>query len=489
MAAIRKQREKLRIEDTKRDADAIRERCKDFGEFVRAAWPILEPETKLEWNWHLDAIIDHLAAITFGQMTPRLIINISPGSSKSLIVSVFWHAWMWGPCEMAAKRVVSTSFDIAVAKRDSRKARDLMLSEWYQTLWPTEFVRSAEDSFANRATGSREAVAFASLMGKRGDVLIIDDPHSLDGAESEVERTKNVRRFVEGGQSRVNDRVNSAIVIVMQRLHMDDLSGAVLARDLGYEHLMIPMRYEPERAHTTAIGWSDPRKRDGELMDPKRVPEKEVEKEERSEYSFAGQYQQRPAPREGGMFKVDLITRVNNAPAGGKWVRGWDIAGSVRKTSPFTVGAMIVAFPNGDIYITDVKRKRAKIGAAEDLIIDTATDDGVHVLESIPQDPGSAGLSQKNHLAGKLAGLQFRFSTESGKKEDRAIPLASQVDAGKVFMVIGDWNHELIEEMRNFPNGSFKDQVDALSRAYGEVVQKRGPRLGLAGPQVGRRDD
>lgn len=462
------------VRRTRENAENIRARCATLAGFMREAWKVLEPSTPLVWSWHLDAICLHLEAITFGKMTPRLIINIPPGSSKSLIVSVLWHAWMWGPCGMAGKRFVSTSFDVAIATRDARKARDLMLSDWYQTLWPLEFTRRAEDNFANVDMGSREAVAFASLMGKRGDALIIDDPHSLDGAESEKDRDKNVRRFVEGGQSRVNDRVNSAIVIVMQRLHMDDLSGAVLSRNLGYEHLMIPMRYEAERTVVTQIGWKDPRHFEGELMDPQRVPESEVEKEERSEYSFAGQYQQRPAPREGGLFKADKIEVVEAVPAGAHTVRGWDLAGSTRKTSAYTVGLKMSRL-GGIIYIEDVRRKRATPNEVESLVKQTAIDDGTMILQDLPQDPGQAGKAQKMRYAELLAGHLISITVESGKKEDRALPLASQVEAGMVRMVRGPWNAALLDEFRNFPNGTFKDQVDAASRAFAALL--RGDQL------------
>lgn len=458
---------------TRDNAETIRAECKSLAGFVRRAWEVLEPSTPLVWGWHLDAMCLHLEAITFGRMTPRLIINISPGSSKSLIVSVMWHAWMWGPCGMAGKRVVSTSFDVAVAKRDSRKARDLMLSDWYQTLWPTTFTRQAEDNFANVDMGSREAVAFSSLMGKRGDALIIDDPHSLDGAESEVERTKNVRRFVEGGQSRVNDRVNSAIVIVMQRLHMDDLSGAVLARNLGYEHLMIPMRYEAERSIVTQIGWKDPRTFEGELMDPARVPEAEVQKEEQSEYSFAGQYQQRPAPREGGMFKVEKIEIVDIVPANALTARGWDLAGSTRKTSAYTVGVRM-SRKNGLIYIEDVIRVRKSPGEVETLIHETAKADGFSIVQDLPQDPAQAGLAQKLRFAELLAGYLVSITPEKGKKEDRALAFASQVDLGMVRLRRGPWNAAFIDELRNFPNGTFKDQVDAAARAFARILRGDG---------------
>lgn len=477
---VRDHRAKLLLDRVRRDSDEIRARCATFAGFVKEAWPILEPATPLVWSWHMDALCEHLEALATGRMTPRLIINVPPGSSKSLLASVFLHAWIWGPRGQPGKRYVGTSFRAEIATRDSRKARDLMMSEWYQALWPIEFTRTGEGNFANTAMGSRLAVAFSSLMGERGDILGIDDPHSLDGAESETERNKNVRRFVEGGQSRINDRVNSIILIIMQRLHMEDLTGAVLARNLGYEHLMIPMRYEPERSVVTSIGWKDPRTFDGELMDPKRVPESEVRKEEESEYSFAGQYQQRPAPREGGRFKVDNIQKVQSVPLGAKRVRGWDIAGSTRKKSPYTAGARL-AYVDGIIYIEDMRRARLEIDQAEALIVNTCHEDGLSVRQSLPQDPGQAGKAQKHHLSNRLLGLDFSFSPETGTKEDRAIPLASMVNSGQVRMVVGPWNAACEDEMRNFPNGTYKDQVDALSRAFSEMAKFMNPNK----PSVG----
>lgn len=490
-SAIRSARDQIRaeksrrlLERTRQDADAIRERCKSFAGFVREAWPVLEPATPLVWNWHLDAQCEHAEAITFGQMEPRLVVNVPPGSSKSTIWSVMWQAWEWGPCGMSAMRFLSTSFELGNVTRDTRKTRDLILSEWYQTLWPMPLIRAGETSFANEHTGSREGVAFASLTAKRGDRLAIDDPHSLDGAESEPERDKATRRFIEGGQNRLNDQTRSAILVVMQRLHERDLTGVVLARDLGFVHLMIPMEFEPERSFMTPIGWKDPRTADGELLDPRRFPRQAVDRlKDGNEYAWAGQYQQRPAPREGGMFKVDKIEIVSHSQAGGHVVRGWDLAGSKRKTSAWTVGARLRRV-GGITYIEEVQRKRASPNEVEQMVKAAAIDDTIAVLQSLPQDPGQAGLAQKMRFAELLADLQFRITPESGAKEDRALPLASAIEAGMVKLVAGPWNAAFLDELRNFPAGQFKDQVDACTRAYQELLRLGGPSIQIGAPII-----
>lgn len=486
LSQIRAERARRLLEVVARDADQIRYQCRTFAGFARLAWPILEPANPLIWNWHLDAICEHLEAITFGRMEPRLLVNVSPGSSKSMLISVLWQAWEWGPCAMASMRFLSTSFELGNVTRDTRKTRDLIMSDWYQALWPEiDLVRSGETSFANSQTGTREGVPFASLTAKRGDRLVIDDPHSLDGAESDTERDKATRRYIEGGQNRLNDQTRSAIVIVMQRLHENDLSGVVLSRDLGFVHLLIPMEYESARSIVTPIGWKDPRTQEGELMDAKRMPRLAVERLKLgNDYGYNGQYQQRPAPREGGMFKADMIEVVASAPAGGIIVRGWDFAGSKRKSSAWTVGLRMRRV-GGLIYIEDVRRKRASPNEVEQMVLGATKDDGLAVLQSLPQDPGQAGLAQKMNYAELLAGWNFRVTTEQGEKQDRAIPFAAQVEAGMVKLVRGQWNSAYLDELRNFPAGSFKDQVDASSRAFMEVLRQGDAGDQVSGPIIG----
>lgn len=475
---VRARRAELVRERTARDADQIRERCKTLAGFVREAWKVLEPATPLVWNWHLDAMCAHLEAITWGQMEPRLVVNVPPGSSKSTICSIMWQAWEWGPCGLSSMRYLSTSFELGNVTRDTRKTRDLILSEWFQTLWPMPLPRAGETSFANEHTGTREGVAFASLTAKRGDRLVIDDPHSLDGAESEVERDKATRRFIEGGQNRLNDQTKSAIVIVMQRLHERDLTGVVLSRDLGFVHLMIPMEFEPSRATVTAIGWKDPRSYDGELMDPKRMPRLAVDRlKDGNEYAYAGQYQQRPAPREGGIIKADKIEIVELAPAGGRTVSGWDLAASKGDKSPYTVRVKMKRV-DGNYYILHVDRRRTNPTEQRKMVGDVVAADHVEnpaTFQSLPKDPGQAGKTQAWDFADQLAGYVFEVTPEQGDKETRALPFAAQVGAGRVFMVKGDWNEPYKDELRGFPTGQYKDQVDATSRAF--MVLVRGDNL------------
>lgn len=451
--------------------------------FVREAWHVLEPNAVYRHNWHIDAICDHLEAVTDGRIN-RLLINVPPGSMKSLLVSVLWPAWEWGPKGLRSMRYLSTAFNDGPVNRDTRKTRDLILSDWFQSLWPeVQLVRKGETSFSNTATGTREGVAFGSLTSQRGDRLIIDDPHSTETAESPVEREATTRKFREGALNRLNDQERSAIVVIMQRLHEDDISGVILKLKMPFVHLMLPMRFEPERQCATVIGFVDPRSADGELLDPNRMPRDTLDKLEQgmTEYAVAGQNQQRPSPREGGTFKRHWFDFVPAVPAGAQRCRGWDLAASKKKagssTGPAFTAGVKLALANGVYYVEHAVRERGSPAEVDRLIKNTAQADGHGVKISIPQDPGQAAKGQVLAFAQLLAGFNVRFSPETGDKTQRADPVSAQAEVGNVKIVrTGDpakdaWIDPFLEEITLFPTGTYKDQTDALSRAFGELLK------------------
>lgn len=435
---------------------------------------MLEPNAVYVHNWHIEAICAHLEAVTDGRLN-RLLINVPPGSMKSLLCSVFWPAWEWGPKGLRSLRYLTTAFNDIPVKRDTRKTRDLILSEWFRSLWPeVELTRTAEMSFANSETGTREGVAFGSLTSQRGDRLIIDDPHSTDKSESAVERANTTRRFREGAVNRLNDQEKSTIVVIMQRLHEDDVSGTILKLAMGYTHLCLPMEFEAERQCVTPIGFRDPRVTDGDLLDPLRFPRDVLDglKRDMTAYSIAGQYQQRPAPREGGMFKrhwfADKI--IGSAPAGTKWVRHWDLAATAKKTAARTAGVKLGKTPDGRYVVGHVVKIQEEGNAVRQLIKAMAETDGKDCMVSLPQDPGQAGKVQASDMIAMLAGYIARAEPESGDKVTRAEPFASQCEAGNVYLVKGEWNESYLDELCLFPGATFKDQVDASSGAFARLM-------------------
>lgn len=463
-----------------------------LADFIKTFWPVLEPVVKLKWGWAMDAMCEHLEAVSNNQID-NLKMNVPPGMLKSLMTSVFWPSWEWGPRKMPHLRYVLTSYKEGLAKRDNMKARRLIKSDKFRQMFGDEFDISKSEvdtqrEFHTDATGFRFCVgAQGGVTGYRGDRIIIDDPHSVKGGESEADRHSTVMWFSEELYNRVNDPETAKRVLIMQRIHESDVSGHI-DETLGddWVSLVLPMRFEEDRRCHTVIGFTDPREKDGDLLFPERFTENGVDKLELGmmsfggEYAVAGQMQQRPAPRGGGMFKISKLHYCDVAPAGGKPCRGWDLAGSIKKNSPYTAGVQ-GKLVGGNLYIMNVARFRKAIYDAEASIVGICRDDTRVTRQSLPQDPGQAGLSQVNNLSEKLIGLDFLFTPESGAKEDRAIPFASYVNAGKVYLVKGDWNKQFVAELSTFPRGNFKDQVDGASRMFTElqrmpVRSSKGPR-------------
>lgn len=455
--------------------------ARSFAEFVQRAWHVVEPATPLKWDWVLDAMCDHLEAVTYGEIL-RLLMNVPPGTMKSKMCGVFWPAWEWGPAAMPHLRFLGTSHKQELAVRDNMLCRRLIQSVWYQQRWPDVVLvgdQNAKTKFENTKTGFREAMAFTSMTGSRGDRVLLDDPHSVDDANSDKE-IENVRlTFKEALPTRFNNE-NSALVVIMQRLHQNDVSGIILS-EAGYEdfvHLRLPMRFEKDKRCITSLGFKDPRTEDGELLFPGRFSEAAVIRLERQlgSYATAGQLQQRPTSREGGMFKRAWFDEkiVDFVPPGTKFCRHWDLAATKTHTAARTAGVRIGVAPDGRVIVTGCTTAQEEGNAVRKLIVSTSDIDGIDTLISLPQDPGQAGKVQKADFATLLAGRVFKIQIESGDKEVRAKPFASQCESGNVYLLRGDWINDYLDEVCLFPGGKFKDRVDASSGAYGQLVTAPG---------------
>jgi predicted phage terminase large subunit-like protein len=452
--------------------DLERELCsRSLGAFIRRAWSVLEPGQKYTHGWHMDAIAEHLEAVTAGQIK-RLLINIPPGTMKSMSTGVFWPAWEWGPKGMAYTRFIGASHEESLAVRDSVKMRRLVQSEWFQTLWPTPLVgdQNQKTYFENDKTGWRQSCPVKSMTGKRGDRVLWDDPHSVEDAHSPAQLETANRIFRETLPTRLNNPDASAIIIVMQRLNKKDVSGEIIEHGYGYEHLCLSMEYEGPRK-ATSIGFVDPRTEQGDLLFPERFPRHVVDRDKKvmGEYAVAGQFQQRPSPAAGGLIKPDMIGILDGPPPGHiEWCRGWDLGASLK--GDYTAGVKMGRLADGRYLIADVVRGKWESHERDVILKNTADADG-RLKQSIPQDPGQAGKSQVVAFAKLLAGHVLHFSTETGDKVTRSDPLASQINAGNVVMYRAPWNQAFTDELRLFPNGSYDDQVDGASRAFNNVMR------------------
>lgn len=275
--------------------------------FIRYFWSVLEPETKFVDGWAMEAICLHLEAVDDGRIK-RLLINVPPGFSKSLIANVFFPAWRWSAKKKAHLRFLSFSYSSHLTERDNAKMRDLIKSPKFQRMYGDRFklTREGQELVSTDKTGWKFASSVGGVStGERGDLVVCDDAHSVKSQESRLVREETVRWFMEGITNRLNNAMESAIIVIMQRLHDADLAGSILDQKMGYVHLCIPMCYDPKRHCKTSIGWEDPRKVEGELAWPKRFPEESLKDWRKQPYMFASQYQQTPEVRGGNIFKYE----------------------------------------------------------------------------------------------------------------------------------------------------------------------------------------
>lgn len=291
------------------ELEVERQLCaKSFSYFVSKAWEHVDSST-FRPNWHIDVVCEHLQAVSEGDIK-RLIINIPPGHGKSLLVSVLFPAWEWGPAGKPQMSYLSTSHSQEFSSRDTRRARDLIQSEWYQKLWPIQFKadQDTKTHYINTQKGERWAKAFSGLTGARGHRLLIDDPISANDVLSQAAR-ENVKTIVlESVPTRLNDVETDAIIIIAQRLHHQDIVGVVEEAGLGYEILSIPAEYDGTEYFTTSLKMRDPRADSGEkLIFPAYQSQNTIDNFKRSlgPYAYAAQFLQQPSPRTNGFFEKD----------------------------------------------------------------------------------------------------------------------------------------------------------------------------------------
>lgn len=292
--------------------------------------------------------------------------------------------------------------------------------------------------------------------------------------------------------TRLNDPAKSAIIVIMQRLHGNDVSGTILKLGLPYVHLMLPMEFEPERRCVTHLGrrkkFTDPRTYEGELIFPERYPREIVEemKVPLGSYGVAGQFQQRPTPREGGLFKAGWLTkRLRAMPASAKRCRAWDFAATEKKAAdakkssdPDATASVLLGKDVEGRFVFQHAEQLWELGAAVKKTVKArAQADGKTVKIRIPQDPGQAGKAQAQAYLRDLAGWVVRAIPPTGDKETRAMPLAAQAEAGNIYFVeTGDpekdaWIEPFIGQLASFPGGSHDDLVDAAADAFNELAE------------------
>jgi predicted phage terminase large subunit-like protein len=478
--------------------------------FILEFWPVIEPDIDFQDNWHIDIMceeLERLDAQVVGPADPPmgLIENVPPGTMKTLIASTLFPAWVW--TKRAGRKFLLASYAAPLSTQSAEGVRKVVDSERYQELWPETQIEQGRDARTLFATTAGGWVMSTSVGGKgtglHPDYIVIDDPLTEEQSRSDVER-KAVNTWFDRTISSRGAGRGAKIIIVMQRLHEDDLSGHLLAKDPGsYHHVKLPMRFEPFRAKTEKDEGNTPDPRDprtvaGELMWPSLFGEAKVRKLELrlGPYGTAGQLQQRPAPEGGGLFKREWFKFVDVAPKNARRVRGWD-TGATQDGGDFTAGVRLSepAGPtdpktgknvgSGIFYIEDAVHAQLGPDGVDKLMLGTAHHDGVSVSQREQREGGSAGKTVTGARLKAMAGIDYAEVIVSKDKVTLSKPFRAQCEGGNVYIVRDQgrggkdgkgWNEDFIRELCNFPTGNHDDYLDAVTTAFNAVLLEPVPQ-------------
>ncbi len=468
---------------------------KSLAEFVKQAWHEVEPGRPLIWNWHLDTLCGYLEAVFRGDIR-RLIINIPPGTMKSLIVSVFYPAWVW--IHHPSHRFLCGSNEGTLATRDSLRMRTLIQSVWYKENWGEKIKISPDQRektlFKNTAEGHRESQGvLGKITGKRGDTLMWDDPHDAKQTESETIRSSVLESWDSAWSSRMNDPDSSAVIIIMQRVHQEDITGHLLKKTAqDWVHLAIPMKYDSEVTFDAGLDigrpdLNDPRTEEGELLFPQRFSAKAVSDLETDlgPYGSAGQLQQRPSPKGGGEFKSEWLKFYIKKPHTGNRIILVDPAGERKpgvngKRDNSAMGVFELG-SDKNYYLIDGYRDRLSLHERAKILFKWHR-------EHQPIAVGYEKYSMQSDLVyieSEMERLDYRFDiVELGgslRKEDRIRRLIPIFAAKRMWLPETLYRTSLVtkepvdiidrfkeEEYLRFPVAPFDDFFDMMSRLLDE---------------------
>jgi predicted phage terminase large subunit-like protein len=456
-----------------------------LADFVREAWPILNPSTPFVPNWHIDLICEYLHACNLGQIT-RLVINEPPKATKSTVVSVMWPIWWWGPKNRPGSRWMFASYSERVSTRDSLNRRTLISSPWYQSHWGSRVKLNSEQNqktlFQNTARGHMLATTMSGQgTGLGGNYLLIDDPHDTESVVSDKERQRTLHNFDHKLSTRLDDPKQGVIVMIMQRLHTRDLSGHVLQGSDGqrWTHLSIPMEAPARKTYIFPLSKKEYLRREGELLNPARESLSEIEehKARLGTYGYAGQFQQNPLPAGGGIFKLNYfnlwpkLDRDGNEqyaelPRFKTVTQSWDTAIKDKETDSFSVCTTWGTSDTG-YFLLDVWRKHVEFPEM------------IHAMNQLATEWRPGAILVEDKASGQSAIQELRRSTlpviaiqVDKDKVARARAAAATAEAGKIWIMRNaSWARLYLDELCNFPKSEFTDQVDSTTQFVNWVNQ------------------
>lgn len=469
--------------------------------FLQYAWRYVDPAPFVA-GMPLEAVCEHLEAVVDGQIK-RLIINIPPRCSKSTITSVCFPAWTWTqplitPTSGPGVPFLCGSYAEKLALRDSVKCRRLIESPWYKGHWGKNFELTTDQNtksrFDNDKGGTRLITSVdAAVTGEGGNIIIIDDPNNAKDVLSPSAIETTLEWWDGSMPSRLNDAKTGAFIIIQQRLGEEDLTGHILEKSEGeWCELVLPMRYEPERIYHNTIGWKDPRTKPGELLWPERFGDAEVKNLERElgPWRAAGQLQQRPEPKGGGIIKRDwwklwdaptypkmdyilacldtaYTTKTENDPSA---MTVWGVFSSdaIAQSAKIEVGGNVVrtySTPAPRVMLMFAWTARLELSDLVNKVNETCK---MMQVEKLVIENKAAGHSTDQELRRLFGYENFMIQLLDPGGSDKLARLYSVQHLfaeGMIYAPDKQWAETVISQVGTFPRGKHDDLVDTTSMA------------------------
>jgi predicted phage terminase large subunit-like protein len=435
---------------------------KDFVSFVRKVFHVLNPRAVFQMNWHICAIAYYLEQVWLGNIK-RLIISVPPRSLKSIMCSVAFAAYVLGLDP--TKRFIVASYSADLAIKHANDFRTVVNSDEYHAIFHAmriSAMKNTQSEVVTTLNGFRLAISVdGALTGRGGDIIVIDDPIAALAALSQKSREHVANWFFNTALSRLDDKQNGAIVLVMQRLHEDDLAGVLLRSSDEWTVLSLPAIAEQDEQIPIGNGRVHVRHA-GDVLHPQRQPREVLEslRAQLGAETFSAQYQQRPAPPGGAMIKRAWVRRYDQQPRSGRIIQSWDVANKQGEENDYSVCTTWLIHENR-YYLIDVLRGRfdfptlrrkvaeqAKLHKASQVLIEDAVF-GTALIQELKTENFSVIAVQPEY------DKKIRMGIQAGKFENGQV----------LFPKEAPWLRDLEEELFAFPSGRHDDQVDSISQA------------------------
>ena len=488
--------------------DLDRTDCEDsLYKFLVNGWRYIDP-APFSHGWPIEAVAEHLQAVVDGEIK-RLIINIPPRCAKSSLTSVAFPAFTWAQSRKSdtsgpGVQFLHASYAQSLSLRDSTKCRRLIESPWYQGLWGDRFALMSDQNtktrFDNDKGGSRLSTSVgSSLTGEGGNIIVVDDPNAAQEAFSEATIASTIEWWDGALSTRLNNAKTGAFVVIQQRLSEEDLTGHILSKDVGeWTHLCLPMRFEPERSFHTSIGWEDPRKEAGELLWPERFGEREVGILERQmgPWTAAGQLQQRPEPKGGGVIKREWwrLWERDIFPDVDYVIAALDTAYTTKTENDFSALTIWGVFSGGDqkAMATRVIGRDAETASVimrtysaehpkiillwawqerlelHELVLKVQESMKKWKVDRLLIENKAAGISVAQEIRRMYGHEDFAVQLVDPKSQDKLSRLYSVQHLfaeGLIYAPDRAWADQVITQTSTFPKGKHDDLVDTVSMA------------------------